>query len=161
MLLPFKGDQITYNQPVCFLRYRLFIFLHALKSALLSSSFQCCVPEPKTYMIWKLWTSVLWSSSKAVQFPLCSNSAFLSCLGKSVCQFILLFLSAKHIYTVLMLLNIKHRENPWTIRRPVRKTAQALAVIPKHTLLFAIKWESKSTELWFYRGQSSQIIRHW
>ena len=89
-----------------------FNFSCSLKSALLSFSFQRRVPEPKT---------ITWSESFEHQHcdqPVKqSNFHFvqtvLSCLvWKSVCQFILLLLSAKHIYTGLTWLNIKHRENP-------------------------------------------------
>lgn len=60
----------------------------------------------------------------------------LSCLvWESVCQFIFLFLSAEHIYSVLTLLNIKHRESPGTARKGVRKTAQALLHPEAHSFV--------------------------
>lgn len=99
----------------------------------LSFSFQCCVPEPKT---------ITWSESfehqccdqpvKAVQFPRCSNSAFLSCLEKSVCQFIFLLLSAKHIYTGLTWLNIS-RKIPEQSGDQLEKTGQARKLLPQST----------------------------
>lgn len=81
---------------------------------------------------WKLWTSVLWSDIKAVQFQLCSNTSFLSFLRKCLPIHFSTLISKAHI--LCSFLNIKQRENPQSVRRSVSlNTAHIFALIQLHT----------------------------